>query len=185
MVVAHGAYDANSITPLADALETAASKYSRVVVDAWGLTLVDSTFLNLLLHIHHATELRAARPAPHIRRLMGVTGADAVLGVRATVEGDEAPAVSSRGMTTCCGGGRSSRSGQRRGAVGLSGFQVYGHGTRGLGVYAGERRSMGPARRGLSGSANVPGRLPPGRRRTPCSQTWRATSRSLMLLACE
>ncbi|MFI6559544.1 STAS domain-containing protein [Streptomyces sp. NPDC050534] len=85
VVVAHGDYDPNSIASMQDALETAAKKHSRVVVDAAGLTFADSTFLNLLLRTHRATSLCVASPAPQLRRILEITGADEVLDIRATV----------------------------------------------------------------------------------------------------
>ncbi|MFE0510688.1 STAS domain-containing protein [Streptomyces sp. NPDC058964] len=86
VVVAHGAYDMSSLLPLREALESAASKHARVVVDASGLTFADSSFLNLLLRIHHTTSLRVAGPAPQLLRVLELTGANAVLDLRATVE---------------------------------------------------------------------------------------------------
>jgi anti-anti-sigma factor len=86
VVVAHGTYDMNLIAPLVEALEAAAEKHSRVVVDASGLNFADSTFLNLLLRIHHTTELRVVAPAPQLRRVLELTGADGVLDVRARLE---------------------------------------------------------------------------------------------------
>ena len=84
--VAHGAYDLNSITPLADVLESAAEKYPRVAVDTAAVSFADSTFLNLLISIHHATDLRVVAPPAQLRRLLELTGADTVLAVRATLE---------------------------------------------------------------------------------------------------
>jgi anti-anti-sigma factor len=86
VVVANGDYDPNSIAPIEEALETAAEKRERVVVDAAGLTFADSTFLNLLLRIHQRTSLGIAAPAPQLRRILELTGADEVLDVRDTVE---------------------------------------------------------------------------------------------------
>ncbi|MFJ6000455.1 STAS domain-containing protein [Streptomyces sp. NPDC092370] len=84
VVVAHGDYDMDSIGPLADALQTAAHKHSRVVLDASGVTFADSTFLNLL-HIHPMTSPRVAAPAPQLKRVLEITGADTVLDIRASV----------------------------------------------------------------------------------------------------
>ncbi|SEE24574.1 anti-anti-sigma factor [Streptomyces sp. Ag109_O5-10] len=84
--VAHGAYDAASIAPLADALRAAADTYSRVVVDARGVSFADSTFLNLLISVHHATDLRVVAPSAQLRRLLELTGADKALKVRAGLE---------------------------------------------------------------------------------------------------
>ncbi|MFD8373500.1 STAS domain-containing protein [Streptomyces sp. NPDC059688] len=85
VIVAQGAYDLESIAPLAGMLETAAAASSPVVLETSGVTFADSTFLNLLLRTHHATDLRIAAPSAQLRRLLEITGADAVLNVRATV----------------------------------------------------------------------------------------------------
>ncbi|MEU2427371.1 STAS domain-containing protein [Streptomyces sp. NPDC007851] len=86
VVVASGAYDLESISPLAEALEIAAKKQPRVVVDASGLSFADSTFLNLLLRIRRLTELRVAAPPRQLLRILEMTGADTVLDVRGTVK---------------------------------------------------------------------------------------------------
>ncbi|MFD8309072.1 STAS domain-containing protein [Streptomyces sp. NPDC059690] len=86
VVVAHGAYDLHSIGQLADALETAAAKHARVVLDASGVAFADSSFLNLLLSTHRMTDLRVAGPTPQLRRVLEMTGADTVLDIRATVD---------------------------------------------------------------------------------------------------
>ncbi|MFI8230938.1 STAS domain-containing protein [Streptomyces sp. NPDC085900] len=86
IVVAHGAYDLDSIDPLAHALETAAAQHTRVVLDTSGLTFADSTFLNLLLNTHRLTDLRVAAPPPQLLRVLEITGADTLLDLRPTVE---------------------------------------------------------------------------------------------------
>jgi anti-anti-sigma factor len=86
VIVAHGEYDPASIAPLAEALEDASKKHSKVVVDAALLTFADSTFLHLLLRINAMTALRVAEPAPQLQRLLELTGADSVLDVRDSVE---------------------------------------------------------------------------------------------------
>jgi anti-anti-sigma factor len=86
VVVARGAYDMDSITPLADALDAAARKHGKVVLDASGVTFADSTFLNLLIRTHQATTLRLVAPTPQVRRLLEVTGADSVLDVHAALD---------------------------------------------------------------------------------------------------
>ncbi|MFJ9743300.1 STAS domain-containing protein [Streptomyces sp. NPDC101166] len=89
VVAAHGAYDMDSIAPLADALETAAGKHPKVVLDASGVTFADSTFLNMLIRAHQAGPLRVVAPSRQLQRLLEVTGVDAILEVRGTV-GDAA-----------------------------------------------------------------------------------------------
>ncbi|MCG7207222.1 STAS domain-containing protein [Streptomyces arenae] len=83
VLVAHGDYDPASITPLADALLSAAEKYPTVVVDAAGVGFADSTFLNLLISVHRTTDLRVVAPPAQLRRLLELTGSDKVLKVRA------------------------------------------------------------------------------------------------------
>ncbi len=86
VVVARGAYDMDSITPLADALREAARKHPKVILDASGVTFADSTFLNLLILTHQAVTLRVVAPSPQVRRLCEITGVDGLLELRATVE---------------------------------------------------------------------------------------------------
>ncbi|MFF8277947.1 STAS domain-containing protein [Streptomyces lateritius] len=86
VVVACGSYDMDSITPLAAALDTAAGRHRKVVLDASGITFADSTLLNLLILTHRATDLRVAAPTHQVQRLLELTGVDTVLKVRATVE---------------------------------------------------------------------------------------------------
>ncbi|MFF3208652.1 MULTISPECIES: STAS domain-containing protein [unclassified Streptomyces] len=74
--MAHGDYDTNTIAPLEEALDTAARRHPRVVVDVSGVSFADSTFLNLLLRIHHMTSLRGAGPPRQLRHLLEITGTD-------------------------------------------------------------------------------------------------------------
>jgi len=85
VVVAHGSYDMHSIKPLAAALQAAAGKHAKVVLDTSGVTFADSSFLNLLIHTHQTAPLRVVAPAPQLQRLLELTGADAVLEVRGTL----------------------------------------------------------------------------------------------------
>ncbi|MFF3964021.1 STAS domain-containing protein [Streptomyces griseorubiginosus] len=86
VIVAHGAFDMDTIAPFAEALQAAATEHARVVVDVSGITFADSTFLNLLLHINQQTDLRIVAPAPQLRRVLEMTGADTVLTVQPTVD---------------------------------------------------------------------------------------------------
>ncbi|WP_328904100.1 STAS domain-containing protein [Streptomyces sp. NBC_00441] len=86
VVAAHGSCDARSIARLEEALTTAAWAQPKVVLDASGITFADSSLLNLLILTHRAAALRVAGPRPHLQRLLRITGLDAVLYVRATVE---------------------------------------------------------------------------------------------------
>lgn len=86
VIAAHGSYDMDSTTPLADALEAAVGKHPKVVLDASGVTFADSTFLNLLILTHQTGTLRVVAPSPQVRRLCEITGVDGLLEMRATID---------------------------------------------------------------------------------------------------
>ncbi|MEU5366531.1 STAS domain-containing protein [Streptomyces sp. NPDC005925] len=86
VVGARGSYDMQSITHLADALDTAAKRHAKVILDASGITFADSTLLNLLILTHQTADFRVAAPTAQLRRLLELTGVDTVLKVRATME---------------------------------------------------------------------------------------------------
>lgn len=86
VVVARGSYDMDSIRPLAHALEAAAGKHPKVILDASGITFADSTLLNLLILTHQAGTLRVVAPSPQLRRLCEITGVDGILETRASVD---------------------------------------------------------------------------------------------------
>ncbi len=86
VVGARGAYDIQSITHLANALDTASKTYAKVILDASGVTFADSALLNLLILAHQAADFRVAAPTEQLRRLLELTGVDTVLKVRATME---------------------------------------------------------------------------------------------------
>ncbi|WP_411104868.1 STAS domain-containing protein [Streptomyces sp. cmx-4-9] len=86
VVTAEGEYDADNLGPLTDRLSTAAETHRTVVLDASAITFADSSFLNLLLKVHHTTALRIAGPRNQLSRLLQMTCADRVLDLRPTVE---------------------------------------------------------------------------------------------------
>ncbi|MFD6940677.1 STAS domain-containing protein [Streptomyces goshikiensis] len=86
VVAARGELDQDTLGPLEEALASAADKHRLVVLDASSITFGDSSFLNLLLRLHHATGLRIAAPGEQLRRLFALTGADTVLSVHPSVE---------------------------------------------------------------------------------------------------
>ncbi|MGW4882948.1 STAS domain-containing protein, partial [Streptomyces sp. NPDC004262] len=85
VVTAHGALDLNSVGLLVEALQEAAVTHTRVVVDAAGITFADSTVLSALLAFQRGHDLRLARPAHTLQRMLELTGADQVLDIRPTV----------------------------------------------------------------------------------------------------
>ncbi|MFB6846984.1 STAS domain-containing protein [Streptomyces sp. NPDC056373] len=86
VVIARGAYDMDSITPLADALSVAVRKHPKVILDASGITFADSALLNLLILTHQAGTLRVVAPSAQLRRLCEITGVDALLEIRDSVD---------------------------------------------------------------------------------------------------
>ncbi|MFJ5779091.1 STAS domain-containing protein [Streptomyces sp. NPDC093094] len=86
VIAAHGAWDMDSIKPLADALDTAAGKYPKIVLDASEITFADSSFLNLLVRIHRTAALRLVAPSLQVQRLCEITGMDSLLAVHGTVD---------------------------------------------------------------------------------------------------
>ncbi|MEJ8645707.1 STAS domain-containing protein [Streptomyces sp. NBC_01310] len=86
VVAARGELDQDTLAPLEEALTSAADRHRLVVLDAGSITFGDSSFLNLLLRLHHLTALRIAAPGEQLRRLFAVTGADTVLSLHASVE---------------------------------------------------------------------------------------------------
>ncbi|MEU1124652.1 STAS domain-containing protein [Streptomyces sp. NPDC005899] len=91
VVAPHGPCDMDSVPPLAEALSAAAEAHPHVVLDASGITFADSSLLNLLILTHRTGALTVAAPGPQLRRLLEITGAGAVLRVRAGVEEAAAP----------------------------------------------------------------------------------------------
>ncbi|MEU3936239.1 STAS domain-containing protein [Streptomyces sp. NPDC029044] len=86
VVVARGAYDMDSIPPLAEALNSAVGTYPKVILDASGITFADSTLLNLLILTHQAGTLRVVAPSPQLQRLCEITGVDSLLQTRESVD---------------------------------------------------------------------------------------------------
>nr|WSX53461.1 STAS domain-containing protein [Streptomyces sp. NBC_00974] len=86
VVAARGELDQDTLAPLEEALVSAAAGHSPVVLDVGSITFGDSSFLNLLLRLHHLTALRIAAPGEQLRRLFAVTGADTVLSLHESVE---------------------------------------------------------------------------------------------------
>lgn len=86
VVAARGELDQDTLAPLEEALTSAADRHALVVLDAGSITFGDSSFLNLLLRLHHLTGLRIAAPGEQLRRLFAVTGADTVLSLHESVE---------------------------------------------------------------------------------------------------
>ncbi|WP_037887450.1 STAS domain-containing protein [Streptomyces sp. NRRL S-87] len=86
VVRVRGEFDLDRLAPLEQALAQASTAARVVILDASQITFGDSSFLNLLLHVNRQTRLRILRPQSQFRRLMALTGTDAVLDVREDME---------------------------------------------------------------------------------------------------
>ncbi|MEU0308579.1 STAS domain-containing protein [Streptomyces cyaneofuscatus] len=87
VIVAAGEYDMGSITPLREALNTAARQYLKVVLETSAVTFADSAFLNLLILTHRQTgRLRVVAPSAQVRRLFEISRLGSVLEIRQTIE---------------------------------------------------------------------------------------------------
>lgn len=84
VIVAHGDIDADTLAPLAEALDRAATAQQAIILDAGDITFADSSALNMLLRTHQATTLLVAAPSASVRRLLEITGADRFLNVYPT-----------------------------------------------------------------------------------------------------
>ncbi|MFD4127432.1 STAS domain-containing protein [Streptomyces globisporus] len=81
-----GEFDFDSLPPLQAQIDAAVAAHGGVVLDAAGITFVDSSFLGLLLATHQHADLRVAAPSFTVARLFSVVGADTVLRVHPTVQ---------------------------------------------------------------------------------------------------
>ncbi|MFD3875051.1 STAS domain-containing protein [Streptomyces sp. NPDC058623] len=85
-----GEFDFSTLAPLqavCDAAVTAAG-VERLALDVRGITFGDSTFLNLLLTLNRAQDLRLVGPLPRqLARLLAVTGTDRVLTIEDATDG--------------------------------------------------------------------------------------------------
>ncbi|MGW3851662.1 STAS domain-containing protein [Streptomyces fagopyri] len=86
VVAPRGDLDAATMQPLIDELNrVTGTRPGAVVLDGGAISFADSTFLNVLLRFHQSSDLRIARPSHAVRRLLKITGADAVLNIYPTV----------------------------------------------------------------------------------------------------
>ncbi|MFD3762152.1 STAS domain-containing protein [Streptomyces sp. NPDC058622] len=88
-----GVFDFSTLAPLRAACDTAVAEagVERLVLDVRGVAFGDSTFLNLLLTLSGACDLRLLGPLPRqLARLLAVTGTGQVLTVEDAAAGQAA-----------------------------------------------------------------------------------------------
>ncbi|MGW6012889.1 STAS domain-containing protein [Streptomyces sp. NPDC055210] len=85
VVAVRGELDVESLARRRSQLEATAAAVPVLVLDLSAVTFADSTFLNLLLMLCRATDLRLAGVPGQVVRLLKMTGADGVLHLYPTV----------------------------------------------------------------------------------------------------
>ncbi|MFD3549175.1 STAS domain-containing protein [Streptomyces sp. NPDC058655] len=88
-----GEFEFSTLAPLQAVCDTALAeaRVERLVLDVRDVTFGDSTFLNLLLTLSGATDLRLLGPLPRqLARLLAVTGTDQVLTIEDATAGKAA-----------------------------------------------------------------------------------------------
>jgi anti-anti-sigma factor len=84
VVAVSGEFDLDSCPLVLEAV-TAAAGEGPVVLDLTEVAFADSTFLNVLLRAHQATDLRLAGVSEQVQRLLQITGTDQILKLFPTV----------------------------------------------------------------------------------------------------
>ncbi|WP_404200074.1 STAS domain-containing protein [Streptomyces tauricus] len=92
VVTVRGDLDLDTLAGRRIQLESTAAAVPVLVLDLSAVTFVDSTFLNVLLTLRRATDLRLAAVPGRVVRVLELTGADAVLRLYPTVR-DALPAT--------------------------------------------------------------------------------------------
>ncbi|MFE9680775.1 STAS domain-containing protein [Streptomyces sp. NPDC002701] len=96
VVTVRGDLDIDSLARQRTRLESTAAAVPVLVLDLSAVTFADSTFLNLLLMLRRATDLRLAGVPCQVVRLLELIGADEVLRLYPTVA-DALPASAPAG----------------------------------------------------------------------------------------
>ncbi len=91
VIAPRGEFDFESLPSLQAQSESAVAASGGVILDAGGITFVDSMFLVLVLTTHQQTDLRMVSPSPRLTRLFSIRGIDAVLDIYPSL--DAAPII--------------------------------------------------------------------------------------------
>ncbi|MFD3851646.1 STAS domain-containing protein [Streptomyces microflavus] len=86
VIAPEGEFDYGSVPWLKAEIDSAVNEHGGVILDAAGITFIDSTVLTLILATHQRTHLRIANLPPRLTHLFGVYGIDHVLNLYPTVE---------------------------------------------------------------------------------------------------
>ncbi|MFJ9654974.1 STAS domain-containing protein [Streptomyces microflavus] len=86
VIAPQGEFDYGSVPWLREQIDTAADAHGGVILDAGGITFIDSTVFTLILMTHQRTHLRVANLQPRLAQVFGVYGIDRVLNIYPTVD---------------------------------------------------------------------------------------------------
>ncbi|MFJ3086715.1 STAS domain-containing protein [Streptomyces sp. NPDC086838] len=81
-----GDVDIDALPPLQAEALIALTRHGAVIIDASGIEFADSSFLHLLLALHHQGDLKIANPSHAVQRLLHIVGADTLLCVYPTLD---------------------------------------------------------------------------------------------------
>jgi len=85
VIAPQGEFDYGTVPWLQEQIDTAVDEHGGVILDAGGITFIDSTVLTLILMTHQRSHLRIANLSPRLIHLFGVYGIDHVLNIYPTV----------------------------------------------------------------------------------------------------
>ncbi|MET7503247.1 STAS domain-containing protein [Streptomyces microflavus] len=86
VIAPQGEFDYGTVPQLQEQIDTAANGHDGLILDAGGITYIDSTVLTLILATHQRTHLRIANLNPRLTQVFGVYGLDRVLNLYPTVD---------------------------------------------------------------------------------------------------
>ncbi|MGW3933397.1 STAS domain-containing protein [Streptomyces microflavus] len=86
MIAPQGEFDYGTVPQLQEQIDSAVNEHGGVILDAGGITYIDSTVLTLILATHQRTHLRIANLHPRLTQVFGVYGIDEVLNLYPTVD---------------------------------------------------------------------------------------------------
>ncbi|MFJ1958776.1 STAS domain-containing protein [Streptomyces microflavus] len=85
VIAPQGEFDYGTVPWLQEQIDAAVNEHGGVILDAGGITFIDSTVITLILMTNQRTHLRIANPSPRLINLFGVYGIDHVLHLYPTV----------------------------------------------------------------------------------------------------
>ncbi|MFD3889322.1 STAS domain-containing protein [Streptomyces microflavus] len=86
VIAPQGEFDYGTVPWLQEQIDTAVNEHGGVILDAGGITFIDSTVLTLILMTHQRTHLRIANLPARLTQVFGVYGIDHVLNLYPTVD---------------------------------------------------------------------------------------------------